>query len=189
MNLSKDEIEKIYNNIENFKFDETLFETHKNEKINFGDKIFNIYICNWYEKEIFFYIFNVYVFYLSKFKNKKCIIAFDLEYGTIDIELMQIIYHVESLNFRVIFLITPKLLENNFAKTFFLKKIISNPNILKICNGAESLDLKHLKDEIILEDKYFINFLLNYIDTKFLCNYFNTKLDTSNKFCNVYELY
>ena len=157
-------------------------------KIVKSNKNFFIYTCNTYEKEIFFYFFNLFVYQQNKLK-KNCIIAFDLEYGTINIELMQILYDVETIETKIMFLITPKLLESEYIKTFFYKKIIANPKILKICNGAEAIDLKHIKTEILTDDNQFINFLYNYTDTKFICSYFNIKMDDKNKFCNVYELY
>jgi hypothetical protein len=65
-------------------------------------------------------------------------------------------------------------------KTFLFKNKI-------IMHGAESLDIPNMFNEILLNENERIQFLKNYIDTKFLCEYQNI-LNNYDRKCKIYEL-
>ena len=112
------------------------------------------------------------------------LIGIDFEFNNInnkrEIALMQInIYNSD----KKIYIINPLLFDKNqmeILKTFLFKNKI-------IMHGAESLDIPNMFNEILLTDNERVQFLKNYIDTKFLCEYQNI-LNNYNKKCKIYEL-
>ena len=120
--------------------------------------------------------------YIKNISNK--LVGIDLEFNNInnkrEIALVQInIYN----SYKKIFIINPLDFDKNqieVFKTFLFKNKI-------IMHGAESLDIPNMFNEILLTDNERIQFLKNYIDTKFLCEYQNI-LNNYNRKCKIYEL-
>jgi len=112
------------------------------------------------------------------------LVGIDFEFNNINnkrqIALMQFnIYNGD----KKIYIINPLLIDKNqmeILKTFLFKNKI-------IMHGAESLDIPNMFNEILLTDNERIQFLKNYIDTKFLCEYQNI-LNNYNRKCKIYEL-
>ncbi len=73
----------------------------------------------------------------------------------------------------------------NIQKDLFKKLLISD--CIKILHGSESLDLPYLFDNIIdinSRDK----FCNNLIDTRYLCEYYNSENNTEHVRCRIYDL-
>jgi hypothetical protein len=125
---------------------------------------------------------NKFIQIIKNISNK--LVGIDFEFNNInnkrEIALMQInIYNSD----KKIYIINPLLLDKNqmeILKTFLFKNKI-------IMHGAESLDIPNMFNEILLNDNERIQFLKNYIDTKFLCEYQNI-LNNYNRKCKIYEL-
>ena len=73
----------------------------------------------------------------------------------------------------------------NIKKEIF--KLLLLCDCYKIFHGAESLDLPYLFDNII-EDKDKIKFCNKLVDTRYLCEYYNSKMNITNIRCRIYDL-
>jgi hypothetical protein len=102
-------------------------------------------------------------------KNKHIICSLDFEFNTKKIALFQITFEIEGFD-RYIFFIYPPI----------------NPKILKILQGSDSLDLPYLFGDFLKDKKLIKIFLMNFVDTKFLCEYSNI-CDNVQKKCQIYE--
>jgi hypothetical protein len=125
---------------------------------------------------------NEFIKMIKNISNK--LVGIDFEFNNInnkrEIALMQLnIYNGD----KKIYIINPLLFDKNqmeILKTFLFKNKI-------IMHGAESLDIPNMFNEILLTDNERIQFLKNYIDTKFLCEYQNI-LNNYTRKCKIYEL-
>lgn len=72
----------------------------------------------------------------------------------------------------------------NIKKEIFKNLLISDA--IKILHGAESLDLPYLFDEIISKEDKDI-FFHNLIDTRYLCEYYNSSNNIDGR-CRIYDL-
>lgn len=131
-------------------------------------KEYNIYLSNT-EKKI-----NQMIGFFKNIikKNKKLIIGIDFEFNNInnkrEIALCQM--NIEDDNNGNIFIFYPLDLKNNQMKIF--KKLLTTKNFLKILHGGESLDIPYLFNNILLKKEDRINFCNNFIDTRYLCEYY-----------------
>jgi hypothetical protein len=127
-----------------------------------------------------------FVKYIKNVNNK--LIGIDFEFNNIktkfdskrEIALMQInIYNGD----KKIFIINPL----NFDKIQIevLKTLLFKNKI--IMHGAESLDIPNMFNQFLINDNERVQFLKNYIDTKFFCEY-NNIIINENKKCKIYEL-
>ncbi len=73
----------------------------------------------------------------------------------------------------------------NIKKEIFKNLLISD--CIKILHGSESLDLPYLFDNIITNNNDRNNFCNNLIDTRYLCEYYNSSNNIDSK-CKIYDL-
>ena len=77
----------------------------------------------------------------------------------------------------------------NINKDIFKKLLISD--CIKILHGSESLDLPYLCDNIITNSNInndWDKFCNNLIDTRYLCEYYNSSNNITNGKCRIYDL-
>tara|TARA_B110000977_G_scaffold201349_1_gene295510 strand:+ start:1584 stop:2705 length:1122 start_codon:yes stop_codon:yes gene_type:complete len=139
---------------------------------------------------------NTTLFFNYILKDKKTVfLGIDFEFNNLysekegrftrQVALIQINYNDDF-----IIMFHPEHLDNN--QKIKLKNIFLKDNIIKILHGAESLDIKYLFDKFFdnfYEKKQFLN---NFYDTKFMCEYLNLKdkggVFAKNKKCKIYQL-
>jgi hypothetical protein len=162
-----------------------------NIKINKEYKVYLLNSKNLNKYPNFFDDFiNTYDTKASK-SDKKYYICIDCEFNTKKIALIQI--NFEEENDGNIFILDPKIL---LEKTLLnlQNKILCNSHIAKIFHGADSLDIPYFFNDFFQSDKKLISkFIENFIDTRFLCEYYNSYNKLYNNIdanlCNIYFLY
>lgn len=128
--------------------------------------------------------------YFIKNKNKNKYLGIDLEFNAVSktektVALIQI--NLEINNNGIIYIFDPNSL--NQKQINILIKLLVNKNIIKIMHGTESLDIPYLFDQLLNKNKKLIyDFLLNFYDTKYLCEYKHIIENKINK-CSIYDLY
>lgn len=167
--------------------DQNMFNIEINKK-------YNVYLLNsnnlkQYPK--FFDNFMIDFYNKSNNSPKKFYICIDCEFNTKKIALIQI--NFEEDNDGNIFLLDPRILSDN-TLNILTNKILCNSKISKIFHGADALDIPYFFYDFFKSDKNLISkFMENYIDTRFLCEYFNSynKLynNIESNLCNIYYLY
>jgi len=95
---------------------------------------------------------------------------------------MQINFEGDQNSF--IFILDPRQLDQK-TKHFFNKNIMANKNIIKILHGADSLDIPYTYSELLHDKKLIIDFTMELIDTKYLCEYYNITHDGK---CKIYDV-
>jgi hypothetical protein len=123
-------------------------------------------------------------------KNKaiKHYIGIDFEFNKVsresrDVALMQINLETDQNNIGMIFVLYPPDLSDNKS----LISLITNPHIIKILHGAESLDIPYMFDQLLISKEHINNFCTNFYDTKFLCDYTNLTQPVPSR-CSIYYL-
>jgi hypothetical protein len=113
------------------------------------------------------------------------VIGLDFEFKNKNIALMQINLECKELDSYIFVLYPPEL---NKKEMHLLIKLLINPKVIKILHGGESLDIPYLINGFFKNNKdLFDQFLKNFIDTKFLCEYYHFE-NQINKKCNIYDL-
>jgi len=161
---------------------------NSNNEINNNKDNINYYIikCVNKDKNLVFSCYLFIYYLLSKKDNNDLILSIDFEFNSKKIALMQINFETKFED-RFIFILYPPDL-SNYWKSFLIKKILGNKNILKLLHGSDSLDIPYLFDDLIIRKKYIKKFMNNFIDTKFLCEYFNYQNNFTDRKCKIYEL-
>ena len=161
---------------------------NSNNEINNNKDNINYYIikCVNKDKNLVFSCYLFIYYLLSKKDNNDLILSIDFEFNSKKIALMQINFETKFKD-RFIFILYPPDL-SNYWKSFLIKKILGNKNILKLLHGSDSLDIPYLFDDLIIRKKYIKKFMNNFIDTKFLCEYFNYQNNFTDRKCKIYEL-
>jgi hypothetical protein len=129
--------------------------------------------------------------YISTIKKvseieENIVMSIDFEFNTKIVALFQICFEVndESMD-RIIFFIYPPLFDEN--QTRHLIDILINKNIITVAHGSDSLDLPYVFEVLLMNKKKYIKaFLDNFVDTKFLCEYYNIEYEKTLK-CKIYE--
>lgn len=143
-----------------------------------NNKKYNIHIIRTGNK-LFIDVINKYLL------QKNLIVGIDFEFKNRNIALMQINFECDKLESYIFVIYPPEL---NKTETSLLIKLLTLPKIIKILHGGESLDIPYLINNFFKNDKNLVNkFLLNLIDTKFLCEYYHFE-NKINKKCNIYDL-
>lgn len=155
---------------------------------DYNKKTFKIYVAKNQQMINFMIIyFNDYI----QLQNKK-IIAIDLEFNKVskslrDVALIQLNLEIVDKNEGILFVLDPKILNSKELKV--LKKLLTDPTIIKILHGGESLDIPYLLNQLLENDIDMIkNFLNNLYDTKYLCEYKHIEENQKRK-CSIYDLY
>ena len=151
-----------------------------------NNKIYNILkVDNKKKEEYMIELFNNF----TKDITKNQIIGLDFEFNTVsktnkDVALMQLNLE-DNTNIGYIFLLLPPSLEKKNLE--ILIKLMSNPNIIKILHGGESLDIPYLFNQLLITKENINGFCSKFYDTKYLCDYSYLDLETKAK-CSIYNL-
>ena len=152
---------------------------------NLNNKTYNILKVDNIDKEIFMCkIFKEFI----KTKEKRYI-GIDFEFKQVakldrEVALMQINLENDSNIGYIFVLYPPSLTKENYN---LLIKLISDPKIIKILHGAESLDIPYLFNQILITPENVNNFSTNFYDTKYLCEYYQKVNNIKGK-CSIYNL-
>jgi len=127
----------------------------------------------------------------AKTNNKKHYLGIDFEFNRVrkthrNVALMQINLEVDDdINGYIMVLYPPELPKNDLN---LLIKLVSEPLIIKILHGAESLDIPYMFDQLLNSNQKLINGLCtNFYDTKYLCDYMHIS-EKIKKSCSIYYL-
>jgi hypothetical protein len=187
---NKKEIFKLNKDISNYIITNKIYEIKLNAKKEIKEEK-NHYI-NYYtilvDTDLKKDIFNayLYLYYLLSKTNKSLFLPIDFEFNSKKIALMQMNFDT-NFNDRFIFILYPPDLEKYWTSVL-IKKILGNKRILKIFHGSDSLDMPYILDELIIRNKYKRKFINSFIDTKYLCEYYNYDNDFNERKCKIYSL-
>jgi hypothetical protein len=151
---------------------------------NINNKTYYVLKIDSIEKEKYMYQ------YFKEFMKKETIryVGIDFEFNKVskekrEVALMQINLE-DNTNIAYIFILNPDKLLN----PDHLIALITTKDIVKILHGAESLDIPYLFNQLLDNNKEWIEcFCTNFYDTKFLCDYMNISMNQSKK-CSIYYL-
>ena len=127
---------------------------------------------------------------VSQIPNNKYYIGIDFEFNKVskgdrDVALMQINLEDDLSSDGYLFVLYPPELPNNDLQ--ILIKLVSEPKIIKILHGAESLDIPYLFNQLLKTTKNIEGFCSNFYDTKYLCDYMHINNKTIGR-CSIYYL-
>jgi hypothetical protein len=127
---------------------------------------------------------NIYHQMTKKVKDQY-ILPLDYEFNTKKVALMQLNFETEQ-NDRFIFIIYPPQL-SKYWYSFLIKKILGNHRILKILHGSEALDIPYMFNDLIQNKKYTVKFTNSFIDTRYICEYYNLENNLKERKCKIYD--
>ncbi len=135
-----------------------------------------------------FFVYSMYFYLLRKENNyKKMWIGMDFEYSNHKIKLWQIAFFAKTKELmqtkRHYVYWQSKSLDHMdiFIETLFLSPIT------KIVHGAEGLDIPYIFNDLLKQDKQkFTKFVMNLVDTRFLCEYIKVTYSDKNTKCSLY---
>ena len=139
---------------------------------------------NQLKKDIFLIYLCIYYFLTKKVKNKYYL-PLDFEFNTKKVALMQLNFETDYNN-RFIFIIYPPYL-NYYWNSFLIKKILGNYRITKILHGSDSLDIPYMFNDLIIKPKYIKKFIHSFIDTRYICEFYNLENNYVKRKCKIYE--
>jgi hypothetical protein len=148
-----------------------------------------IYKTDTQEKLNIFLIF-LRIFYRVDLSNTNYL-GIDLEFNTKVAALIQICFEGfkipdDNMIYSFIFIFDPNQLKEN-DKNCLIKNYLINNKYYKILHGAESLDIPYLFETLLQNNKGYIKqFTKNYIDTRYLCEYYNRENLGNEKKCKIY---
>lgn len=121
--------------------------------------------------------------------DEKHYLGIDFEFNKIskgdrDVALMQINMENDSDN-GFIFVFYPPDMNNGERK--ILIDLLTQPKIIKILHGSESLDIPYLFHQLLIKKELVKLFCKNFYDTKYLCDYAHIKENKTTK-CSIYFL-
>ena len=136
------------------------------------------------------WMINYFTEILEKVNNNLFYIGIDFEFNKIskgdrDVALMQINIENNQTDIAYIFILYPPNLNSESLK--ILIKLISEPKIIKILHGSESLDIPYLFNQLLKTKQNINGFCTNFYDTKYLCDY-NHITNKINSRCSIYNL-
>jgi hypothetical protein len=155
-----------------------------------NNKTYNILKVDTLDKEIYMCtIFNNFIKNSNKNTKEKHYLGIDFEFKQVakvdkEVALMQINLENESNIGYIFVLYPPSLTKDNYN---LLITLISNPNMIKILHGAESLDIPYLFNQILITSENVNNFCNNFYDTRYLCEYYHIVNNIKGK-CSIYNL-
>lgn len=155
-----------------------------------NNKIYKILKVDDIKKEKFMCkIFNKFIKNTNKNIKEKHYLGIDFEFKQVakinkEIALMQINLENDQNISYIFILYPPSLLKDNYN---LLIKLISNPNMIKILHGGESLDIPYLFNQILITKENINNFCSNFYDTRYLCEYYHL-INNINGKCSIYNI-
>ena len=164
------------------KFDLILYG--KNEfYLKLNNKTYNILKVDNLEKE------NYMISIFKEFMKTKGYIGIDFEFNKVrkgdrDVALLQLNLENDNDIAYIFVLYPPELKENNKQ---VLIDLLTEPKLIKILHGAESLDIPYLFNQLLITKDNINKFCNNFFDTKFLCDYKNIMTGVQKK-CSIYYL-
>ena len=157
-------------------------------KIN-NNKIYQIVTVTSKESED--YMINIFDKFITN-KSSQQYIGIDFEFNKvsktfIDIALMQINLENDNDDICHIFILQPsELADINYKK---LISLITQPELIKILHGSESLDITYIFNQLLITKENINNFCSNFYDTKYLCEYHKLEHELDDDIsCNIYNL-
>jgi len=153
-------------------------------------KTYNILLCDSKDKiNIMIKFFKIFIEKQNKNPTIKHFIGCDFEFNRVqklskDIALFQINLE-DDTNEGTIFIFYPPELNKEDCST--LIKLLTDPYIIKILHGGESLDIPYLFDQVLKTPTNINNFCKNLYDTKYLCEYAHIQQNEIKK-CSIYFL-
>lgn len=147
-----------------------------------NDKKYAIIVIQYKEKV------KTFINYLNKFydlnkDNKNTFVSIDYEYHKHINQLWQVCFYNKDPSKNVIFVIDSKLIDND-SMQIIIKKLYTS-YIVKLFHGGDSLDFPYVFS-LLKDPKLILKFLVNSIDTRFLCEFYKiTKGD--KKKCSIYD--
>lgn len=122
-------------------------------------------------------------------KTSKRFLGIDFEFNKVskesrEVALMQINLENNTDEGWIILLYPPELKKEDLD---VLIKLITQPLIIKILHGSESLDIPYLFNQLLITKKNIDNFCQNFYDTKYLCDYQNIE-ENNKKKCSIYDM-
>ena len=157
-----------------------------------NNKQYYIYVINNIDNEkIMNSIFSNFITNQNNNLSEKHYIGIDCEFNKVSkgdriIGLMQINIENNS-NDGYIFLLHPPSLSDDSK----LLELFTNPKMIKILHGSESLDIPYLFNQMLITENNINNFCKNFYDTKIICEYNNNKNKNKNidiNKCSIYDL-
>lgn len=142
------------------------------EKISWTSNFFSTFISN------------------AKKAQEKHYLGIDFEFNKVgkgerDVALMQINLESDNTNEGyIIVLYPPELPETDLE---ILIELVTEPVIIKILHGAESLDIPYMFNQLLKNKKLIDGFCTNFYDTKFLCDYSHISEKRQGR-CSIYYL-
>ena len=118
-------------------------------------------------------------------------LGIDLEFNTKIAALIQLCFEGfrisdEDVIYSFIFIFDPNQLKES-DRFCLINNYLINDKYYKILHGAESLDIPYLFSDIFRNNKdYIIRFSKFYIDTRYLCEYYNLEQKNNGK-CKIYS--
>lgn len=148
-----------------------------------NNKIYNVNICD--SKFIINEMIKIFNIFLKKKDNEKYL-GIDFEFNKVNdkrtIALCQLNLEDSSDNANI-FLFYPLDLSKKQIDIF--KKLLIDKSIIKILHGGESLDIPYLFDNILTTKKNQNLFCLNFVDTRYLCEYYHLENNNIDNKCKI----
>lgn len=124
-----------------------------------------------------------------KNEKGKRFLGIDFEFNKVtkesrEVALMQINLENNTNEGWIILLYPPELKNDELD---ILIQLITQPLIIKILHGSESLDIPYLFNQLLITKKNIDNFCQNFYDTKYLCDYQNIEEYNKRK-CSIYDM-
>ncbi len=142
------------------------------EKISWTSNFFSTFISN------------------AKKAQEKHYLGIDFEFNKVgkgdrDVALMQINLESDNTNEGYIIVLYPPELPK--ADLEILIELVTEPVIIKILHGAESLDIPYMFNQLLKTKNQIDGFCTNFYDTKFLCDYSHISEKRQGR-CSIYYL-
>lgn len=148
-----------------------------------NNKKYKINICD--NKKSIINMINYFNNFLNN-NNQNKMLGIDFEFNNIKnirrIALCQLNFEDNTDNSQLFLFYPPDL---NLKQTNTFINILTDFNITKILHGGESLDLPYLFENILKKREHVNNFFNNYIDTKFICDYYHLDKNKKNYKCKI----
>lgn len=134
----------------------------------------------------------LFYYVLSHTSIKKYYVTIDYEFTQRQIRLIQLNFETESIKNEYsqsfVWVCNPSELSKSIIK-LLVTKLMTKKKIIKITQGAESLDIPYVYTHLFNENKkYILKFSKSVVDLRFYCEYFKATKKTNEKKCSIYDL-